>query len=173
MSTYLIVDIDRTIANNDHRAHLVECDKPDWKAFLAPELVALDNPIPSALKAFNKIANRPIGPIIFLTGRSESLRTVTSEWILKHFDIVVNENSLLMRPNSDWSDVPSACKEKLFLKYVYTQNSEDSYMCFDDDLNALKMYEKYNAWTFEAPGCWDTLFPNYPAAKESEKYWRR
>ena len=97
----IVLDIDGTLANNDHRAHHVdreEGDKrpKDWNGFLKPHLVAEDVLIEGAQRAMEhfQLLNYKI---MFLTGRNESIRAVTTEWIFKHLGITVDDDTLVMR----------------------------------------------------------------------------
>ena len=66
----VIWDIDGTLANNDHRAHLVEQEKPDWDAFLSEEVVSRDEAIPATWHLLTMMVRQP-DRIIFITGRPE------------------------------------------------------------------------------------------------------
>lgn len=168
---HIICDIDRTISNNDHRAYLVECDEPNWDAFLEPHLVAQDLPIKLAQDGLKFLLD--IGAkVTFLTGRNESLREVTAEWIKKHFNIEVNDKNLLMRSLDDRS-VPSKFKKEKLTNFIEeTVNFNDIVVCFDDDIYALNMYNELGLIAFKAPGCWDSFHSVFlPLNKEG--FWRR
>jgi len=93
----IIMDIDGTLANAEHRVHLLNREsggKPDWPAFLAaakddvanPEIVALNNTMARAYE------------VIVVTGRSEDDREMTENWLMK---FNVNYSQLWMRPAGD------------------------------------------------------------------------
>ena len=135
----LILDIDGTIANIDHRAGLVEQDEPDWDAFFDPELVSKDKPIPEAQKAFSSIDQ--FDELVFLTGRPESLSETTQDWLQEHFDLSPNEYELFMRPDDD--DRPSVeVKEEIILELVEEIDKSDI-LFVDDEEDNLVMMSQY------------------------------
>ena len=165
----IVLDIDQTVSNNDHRAHLVECATPDWPAFLAPELVIKDTLITGAKKGVNKLI-KGNHKIVFLTGRNEGLRDVTKEWILKNLDIKVDHRTLLMRKLDDLR-TPSAYKRSQLSRLYYDYGDPSQYIYIDDDLHCLKMAQEFGAVTLKAPECWGVL--NVTPTLEAEKFWKR
>jgi len=95
----VIVDIDGTLANNDHRRHFVERDvgKKDWKSFNA----FMHNDVPN-----NHVVKvmASLGMVVVLaTGRGEENRSVTEAWLAKW---AIHYDALYMRPAKDYrSDV--------------------------------------------------------------------
>jgi hypothetical protein len=73
----LVIDLDRSVANTDHRSHLL----PDWDSFYLACLE--DREIPLALDAIMKLMQPGVG-IIYSTGRSEICRAETQDWLLDH-----------------------------------------------------------------------------------------
>lgn len=169
-----IFDIDSTIANNDHRAHFLQ-PAPDgkihqhqWDAFLDPELVALDTPIPGALAFVQQLQARHVY-YAFLTGRNDGLRKVTAAWLRKH-GFVLNGMvyRLLMRPQGEISTA-SSFKERHALD-LYDRHGPNALTFFDDDVHVLPMLAKYGV-AFKAPECWDVLV--HPQPTEVEPTWKR
>lgn len=137
-----IIDIDTTIANNDHRAVLLkrecaECKTPmggehrpvckncggekhntpqgAWDQFLQADLMLLDDPQPHSLDVINTM--REQGWIItFMTGRNEKHRPATREWLSKH-GYAKDHDQLIMRPMTDTGKPASQMKEEMFLTY--------------------------------------------------------
>lgn len=208
-----VLDIDSTIADNDHRGELLrsqcahcqhissslhECPKcghavavlqETWLQFVDPELMKLDKPIPKAQQAIKYFNNMGI-PYIFLTGRNESFREVTTEWLHSHFEIPKNP-TILMRALTDYKVPPSEYKERKFRSWIETlagrsPNSQwgDDYWPFlvtrdvygkyifvDDDPFNLSMFQKYGP-TLHAPECWNTFCPQFDLTKK-EHPWAR
>lgn len=83
MKTY-IVDIDGTLANIEHRLHFIDRQRlggPDWNAFFAA--CSDDKPIQPVIDVV--ICLQDAGnELIFLTGRSDSVRGQTMEWLSRH-----------------------------------------------------------------------------------------
>jgi hypothetical protein len=182
-----IIDIDTTIANNEHRAHLlkrvcVECKTPmqgergqdkwpvcqcggkkyaapqgAWDQFLQPELMRLDEPVPHALPVIDSFREQG-WYIYYLTGRNEKHRDVTEEWLHKHMDRTIDE-PLIMRPISDTGTPASVMKEKLFLGFSKPHRFAGShFFFFEDDRYVLGMWKKYGT-VFLCPQAWETMNP--------------
>lgn len=142
MSLIAIIDIDTTLANNDHRAKLlsrtcVPCGssmsfehrpicptcgsekyhtpQQAWDQFMDHELMLKDEPQPHALAVLQ--AMRSHGwELVFMTGRNERHRGPTSTWLYQHMGKLSHEK-LLMRPEH-MPDVPaSQMKEQMFLEF--------------------------------------------------------
>lgn len=109
----IIVDIDGTVA------HMDDLRGPfDWSKVL------LDNPDKNVLSIIRVLSKKY--KIIFVSGRDESCRELTEEWIDIHF----NEPSLLyMRPAGDYR------KDTIIKTELYNTHIKDKYyvdMVFDD-----------------------------------------
>jgi hypothetical protein len=95
----VIMDIDGTLANADHRVHLIRdekraLDSPNWEAFLAA--AADDVPNPEIVILSNKLAESY--PVFMVTGRSENERAMTEDWLVRHG---IDYDKLLMRGKHD------------------------------------------------------------------------
>lgn len=84
-----IFDIDGTLANAEHRLHLIQQTsswkgsplKPDWDTFLSDEMIAKDVPIEPMFCVLDGLI-RAKHEVIFITGRPEAQRQTTIKWIL-------------------------------------------------------------------------------------------
>ena len=138
MSKIVLCDIDGTIANNDHRQHFLE-GKKDWEGFFS-ELIN-DEPI---FPIINKVIEQYNAgkEIVFLTGRPERYRNVTTEWLKRYFDF---EIKLLMRKNKDH-------KNKLIIKreiFELNFNVKDIFLIFENDKELIAMWEDIGANIFD------------------------
>ena len=87
MKYAIIFDIDGTTANTDHRAHYMESIPRNYDAFYK----AMDKDTPiipmvnfiQATKALSDASHDKI-QIIFVTGRPEEYREITTEWLSTH-----------------------------------------------------------------------------------------
>ena len=169
----IVLDIDGTLANNDHRAHLVdrkEDDKTpkDWTAFLAPHLVAKDvviEGVQRALEHFQLLSYK----IMFLTGRNESLRDVTTVWIQEKLGIEVNEDSLVMRGTGNMMTAASYKRESA--QNLKSQFPRETFVFIDDDKYSWAGYANIGL-VLKAPECWETIFPLNTEA-EPVDVWRK
>lgn len=77
----VVFDIDGTLANCEHRLHHIKTKPKNWKAFF--DEMHLDTPIEPICELLEN--HHWIGDvIIFCTGRPETHRKVTEDWLRKH-----------------------------------------------------------------------------------------
>lgn len=149
MKNLIVVDIDGTLANIDHRLHFIkersDADSPEkdaslWDAFF--EACDRDEPIFDVIavvdalrEVFNPRTGKSLYKIVFVTGRSESIRGKTCIW-LKHYlgaDLSVMSDDLLMRKEGDHRP-DHIVKLEVFRKYGY---KFEDVICVFEDRNAV------------------------------------
>lgn len=162
-----VLDIDETLADNRHRAHYVEKTPKDWEGFLDPARVLQDKPLPAAQRVVAALKERGVG-FVFLTGRNETLRDVTSRWLLEHFDVVADDTNLYMRPEGNLLK-PTEYKGQQLSDIA--RNFGRELIFVDDDPYMLPLYQQFGV-AMQAPACWDVLMPRNPPA-EPEMDWRK
>jgi len=92
----IIFDIDGTLADCRHRQKYLLQKPKNWKSFFAEALK--DEPV-KAMQILNQsLAQSGSFSILLCTGRPESMRRQTEEWLKKHSIIF---DGLLMRPEGD------------------------------------------------------------------------
>lgn len=160
----LIVDIDGTLANLEHRLHFVDKEKPtpeDWDKFFDPDLVVKDTPIALSKEAM-QICSDYFDDIVFLTGRIEELREITAAWLDEYFSIDPDEDHLFMRPQdmnvtddrSEWADF----KKVVFEDEIQPLYPDEDFVFIDDTDDILEMLAPHGL-TLKAPECWKLLIP--------------
>lgn len=177
MTTVCVVDIDTTVANNDHRASLLERDsngnipQASWDAFLQPELMLKDTPQAHALDVLNHMRGHGFH-ILFLTGRNIKHLDNTRAWLKIHMGWNEFTEPLLMRRAMDVNVPASQCKESLFLDYVRANKFESntSFLFFEDDPHVMSMWRRYGL-VFQCPEAWRWMNPESP--NFPEKAWNR
>lgn len=94
----LVVDIDGTIANCEHRIHFINNSNPDWDKFFLE--CDKDKPIIQNIELVRSllISYR----VIFCTGRSEVCREKTVQWLEENGFNKDTYEQLLMRKFSDF-----------------------------------------------------------------------
>lgn len=97
MSNIVIVDIDGTIADGNHRLHHLQKEPRDWEAFY--EEVHMDEPHHDVIGMVNALAEQYM--IVLLTGRREETREATETWLHEH---EVSFHALIMRPEGNRVD---------------------------------------------------------------------
>lgn len=115
----VIFDIDGTLANAEHRLHHIVPDpnrlyeepfKKDWDAFLSDEAVAKDAPIPQTWRILSALLFDAHATILFITGRPESQRQVTHDWLYRE-DC---EHRCL--PRDYWRRCPASRRPVLYMR---------------------------------------------------------
>lgn len=185
MRPIAIIDIDTTLANNDHRAVLLEkhcstCSLPmghehrfvctscggtkyhtpqeKWDQFLDPNLMIQDTPVPHAVSVLENMRQKNWW-IVFMTGRNEKHRAVTEEWLNTHMIRRPESELVVMRPLSETSVPASVMKEKMFLEWREKHGLEHApFMFFEDDRFVLGTWQKYGM-VFLCPQAWEYMNP--------------
>ena len=94
MKPCYLFDLDGTLANGDHRVHLIRDKTPkDWPAYFAA--CVDDAPIPHMIKLAWRLGS--LVDILIVTGRSDEVRAETMAWLHKHLGTWVLEQDVLMR----------------------------------------------------------------------------
>lgn len=101
-----VFDIDGVLADVTHRLHHVAVRPKDWGAFFAA--AHLDPPLPDGVRLARQVARER--PLLYLTGRPESLRAVTRRWLA---DNGLPPGRLLMRRPGDFRPARHAKLERL------------------------------------------------------------
>lgn len=98
----ILVDIDGTIANIEHRTHLIknyDSDKNDWTKFY--KNCDKDTPIKPIIDMVNLLEREY--EIMFFTGREETpeVRIKTLAWLKENLNFPVLKHTLFMRAEGD------------------------------------------------------------------------
>lgn len=93
----IIIDLDGTLCNVNHRLHFVKESPPNWSAFFDACVDDLPNP---AIVALYDMARDAGKTVIYVSGRPETHRAPTEAWLCKHG--VDGHTMLLMRPAGDY-----------------------------------------------------------------------
>ena len=126
--TCVVFDIDGVLADVRHRLHHVERKPKDWHSFFAG--MADDPPLLEGIQLARSesAAGRDLA---FLTGRSESYREVTQNWLDRH---EVPSGHLIMRPDGDYR--PARQFKPAALRRI--ARSRDIAYLVDDDLAVVE-----------------------------------
>lgn len=185
MRPVAIIDIDTTLANNDHRAvllerHCLDCGLPvggehrpickscgsershtpqhKLDQFLDPKLMAQDTPQPHALDVIESMRSK-LWWIVFMTGRNSKHRPVTEQWLRDHMAWRSEREQLIMRPMENTGTPASQMKEKMFLDFRDSNGLENApFMFFEDDRYVLGTWQKYGM-VFLCPQAWEYMNP--------------
>lgn len=80
----VVVDLDGTLANIDHRVDLVRREKPDWDAF--HRACVNDVPNPWAVKLINEMARAYGIRLVIVSARSKIVEQETKDWLNNHVE---------------------------------------------------------------------------------------
>lgn len=125
----IIVDLDGTLCNANHRKHFVESEKKDWKSFYKG---ISDDKINEWC---NEIISKMTGyTIIFVSGRPDDYRKETEDWLCSH---LYGHCPLLMRESGDFRK-DSVVKEEIYWKKI--EPNYDVLFCIDDRKQVVDMW---------------------------------
>jgi FMN phosphatase YigB (HAD superfamily) len=124
MKDIILFDLDNTLADMDHRLHLINRAEPDWDTF--ERACIHDSPIPATIKTTQALTHMGLQVWVW-TGRSDLVLHETKQWLAAH---QVSYIQLLMRPYGDIRPTSSVKLEWLADSPV----PRDRVLCaYDDD----------------------------------------
>lgn len=139
----VIFDLDGTIADNEHRNHLVRCQDPDWRAYFAA--CTDDAPNTPVIKMLDALFNEG-REVWIVSGRSDEVRAETEAWLADHN---VSYDKLIMRPKD--SQTPDHVLKKEWLNTIIPKGAV---LCvFEDRSRVVDMWRAEGLTCFQvAPG---------------------
>lgn len=108
----IIIDLDGTLCDVSHRTHFVKESPPNWPAFFD---ACIDDTPNAAVAALYDMAIQTNYRIIYVSGRPETHRAETEEWLCRHE--LNNYAELLMRPAGDYRQ-DAVVKRELFDQHI-------------------------------------------------------
>lgn len=113
----IIVDIDSTLSDNQHRQHFIDPARPhkDWKSFYESMTEDTVNSIVADYVRY--VHSHPDARVVIVTGRPEEYRPHTEEWLAKHQIPYV---ALYMRPDGDYRK-DTEVKREIYEKSIHDQ----------------------------------------------------
>lgn len=146
-----VLDVDGTVANNQHRSHLISGPTPDWAAYFQYNLVMEDSPIETAQTHFVD-GNFKHGPFLYLTARPESARIATTRWLMAN-GFATPWTRILMKP-----DIIRLQRSSIF-KPCALRGLQEEYahplVMVDDHPDVLSALADTEFETRTAPNCWE------------------
>jgi hypothetical protein len=137
--TCVLMDIDGTLANAEHRVHLIPRDGtpshevgPAWQAFF--DRSHLDT-VNDEIKTLNN-AMHAVTTVFMVTGRPETDRTNTSHWLRQNG---IRFNGLFMRPAGDRR--PDTVVKKEVLEHIRDLGYEILF-AVEDRASVTKMFRE-------------------------------
>ena len=134
----IVFDIDGTLADGEHRMHLIRADgKKDWNTFFAK---AVEDPPHYEIQWLNHImADRDDVELVVLTARPEKRRDITERWLAEHG---IEHTELILKTDREEQDrVPDYQFKERILDELIAQGRKP-YMVFEDRQNVVDMWRK-------------------------------
>ena len=129
-----IFDIDGTIADLTHRLHYIQGANPNWNAFHSS--VIQDAPIENTIKTLKLLNNRC--EIWFFTGRAETCRDDTENWLFVNTDILFP--NVTMRAHLDKR--PDYTVKQEMYDRMLVEDKDRLIAVFDDRQQVVDMWRK-------------------------------
>lgn len=140
----IVVDLDGTLCDVEHRIHHVKGPKKNWKAF--NESIIHDTIYEWCSELISAMRDRGY-EIIFVTGRSDDYREHTTNWLSKH---QVNFDHLYMRAVRDFRE-DSDVKEDLYREFI--EPHYNILFVVDDRMSVVERWRKMGLVCLQcAPG---------------------
>lgn len=153
-SSYIIVDMDGTLADCEHRRHFLDQSPPNWKEFLKPEHVAADPVVDPVRELIQAMSRNYL--IIICSARGEELRETTNIWLAKHG---VTYDELMLRATHD-SRQDLAVKQDM-LNLLIERHGHKPLFTVDDRQSVVDMWRHNGIVCLQAaPGDFDNKRPN-------------
>lgn len=131
MKKAIIVDIDGTLSNNDHRQHFIAGEKKDWKSF--SESCHLDKINAWCQYLVNGMQMND-AVIIYVSGRSEEYKPPTKNFINEHCELNYH---LYMRKSGDYR-ADTIIKEEIYNEHI--KGKYHVLFCVDDRPSVCRMW---------------------------------
>lgn len=141
MKKAFIFDIDGTLADNTHRLHYIQNDPKDWQGFF--DAMSEDKPIEEMCFLCNSLAALlsmmvfSQYTIVFCSGRPDSHKQQTLDWINKH--IFVGNHQIFMRKAGDHRPDEKVKEELLGQMREY---GLEPLIVFDDRKRVVEMWRR-------------------------------
>ena len=150
MRPLYIFDLDGTLADCEHRKHLIQGPRPNWDLFFA--YCTSDTPILTVITTMDTMLRTDVDVWIW-SGRSENVRTETENWLyentaMTHGEIHANTK---MRPSGDTT--PDEALKESWLNEMDQRDRQRLVAVFDDRNKVVAMWRKRGVTCFQvAPG---------------------
>lgn len=148
----IVIDLDGTVANCEHRLHHIKGDKKDWDTFYKDCIN--DEPIKNVVNFVEHMCNMDEGNNVgvFITGRSRICEEETRKWIKKNFPGLI-ENSdyyIYMREERDYRP-DHEIKPELLEKFFNDKDSskENVWFILEDRASVVDKWRELGYTCFQ------------------------
>ncbi|MEP0191783.1 MAG: HAD family acid phosphatase [Erythrobacter sp.] len=137
----VLFDIDGTLADIEHRRHLVEGDNPDWAKFF--DLMGSDSVNLPVAELYLALWSSTSFECVLVSGRPEEYRPVTEQWLTWN---EIPFNRLLMRRAKD-NRKDAIVKEEI-LKQLLSEGADIAFTV-DDRQSVVNMWRRNGITCFQ------------------------
>lgn len=141
MVRVIIIDLDGTLCNVQHRLHHIKQEPPDWPAFF--DACTDDTPNPAVVALYDMARDAGVA-IVYVSGRPETHREPTEAWLEQRS--VDGHMLLLMRPAGDYRP-DEVVKRELYEAHVAGQY--DVLFTVDDRNSVVQMWRSRGLTCFQ------------------------
>lgn len=131
---HIIVDLDGTLALNEHREYFITNGYPDWDSYF--RACTKDLPNQPIIEIVNTLYRQNYTIHIF-SGRSDIVKDETLTWLKKYG---VKYHTIRMRRQGDY--IPDEVLKKNWLLEFYPNYKDDIFCVFDDRNKVVNMWRK-------------------------------
>ncbi|MBY0414096.1 MAG: hypothetical protein K2Q18_08015 [Bdellovibrionales bacterium] len=140
----IIVDLDGTLCDVEHRVHHVRSKPKNWKAF--NESMAHDVPYLWCIELIAAMKARGY-KVFFVTGRDDDFKKMTTDWLTRHH---VEYDELYMRKAGDFRE-DSEVKEQIYIEEI--ESIAQVLFVVDDRKSVVERWRKLGLTCLQcAPG---------------------
>lgn len=140
----IIVDLDGTLCDVEHRVHHVKAKPKNWHAF--NHAMELDQPYLWCIELIAAMKARSY-KVFFVTGRDENFRGMTEKWLRLHH---VEYDELHMRADQDFRE-DSEVKEEIYINKI--EQKAKILFVVDDRKSVVERWRKLGLTCLQcAPG---------------------
>jgi len=136
----IVVDIDGTVANIQHRTHYVRTQPRNYEAFA--KAIPLDSPEEEVIEVIRSLASNPDNTVIFASGRSEDSREATEDWLNLHVKNWYTSEYLqiYMRKSGDHRQ-DDVIKSEILQEIIKDYDKKPD-LAIDDRLSVCRMWHR-------------------------------
>jgi phosphoserine phosphatase len=147
MRPLYIFDLDGTLANVEHRRHILQdtADPQRWNKFYAA--CVDDTPVVSVLNTLWLIARSLDVEVRIWSGRSEAVREQTEEWLMKYLRMPSVVNTIVMRKVNDYT--PDEVLKKTWYLALSDHDRKRLVAVFDDRTKVVEMWREMGVACFQ------------------------
>lgn len=152
MKPLYIFDLDGTLADIEHRRHIIEDPSRDdskWRRFYAACVDDVPNaPVISVMEALRRFAD-----VWIFSGRSSEVRPQTVAWLAEHTSLNPLDMECAVRMRDEGDYTPDHVLKKQWLDSMLIDDRQRLVAVFDDRSSVVKMWRDAGVACFQvAPG---------------------